>query len=184
LGPAEWLKRHVPTRTVDSTYVPPDLGGTYNGTSSDMRFLVKDGRFGCASGNTFVPLTPISRYEYVSGNYMYRFLHDAAGKVVAVLRPYDGTVWLLGTSDSEPRGPEKAEWMDHTGSYVRKRFGVGERFYNVSMKNGWLHFQGDGQDFRLSEHTPGLFFTPDGEAVDFRGSRYAFRNIRLYKTCN
>ena len=65
----------------------------------------------------------------------------------------------------------------------RKRFGVGERLYNVSVRNGWLHFQGDGQDFRLSEHTPGLFFTPDGEAVDLRGPAFSFRNIRLYKTC-
>jgi hypothetical protein len=38
-----------------------------------------------------------------------------------------------------------------------------------------------GQDFRLAEHLPGLFFTPDGEAVDFRASPATFRNIKLYK---
>jgi hypothetical protein len=149
-----------------------------------MVFLIKGGRFGYANGNTFVPVTPISRYEYISGKYLYRFFCDAAGVPVSVVRPYDGSAWLLGKSDTELKGPEKEEWSRYAGSYVRKRFGVGEKFYNVSMKNGWLHFEGDGQDFRLSEHAPGLFFTPDGEAVDFRGSKSSFRNITLYKICH
>lgn len=41
-----------------------------------------------------------------------------------------------------------------------------------------------GQDFRLSEHAGGLFFTPDGEPVDLRGPSFTFKNIRLYKTCS
>jgi len=109
---------------------------------------------------------------------------DAQGKAVSVVRPYDGSVWTLGTPANEPKGPEKKEWNGYVGSYVRERFGFGEKLYNVSVKNGWLHFQGDGQDFRLSEHTPGLFFTPDGEAVDLHGPVFSFRNIRLYKSCN
>jgi hypothetical protein len=183
-GPADWLHRHMPARTVDSSYLPSDLGGRYNGTNDDMVFLVRDGRFGCASGNTFVPLTPMSRYEFTSQKYLYRFICDADGVPASVVRPYDGTAWLLGTSDTELRGPNTKAWSTYTGSYVRKRFGMGEKFYNVSIRNGWLHFEGDGQDFRLSEHVPGLFFTPDGEAVDFRGSAFSFRNIRLYKVCN
>ena len=182
LGPADWLSRHTPARTVDASYLPIDLAGRYNGTNDDMLFLVMDGRFGYASGTTFVPFTPISRDEVASQRYLYRFVRDAAGKPVAVVRPYDGTVWSLGSPADEPKGPAKSEWTTLLGSYVRKRFGFGERLYNVTMKNGWLHFQGDGQDFRLTEHTPGLFFTPDGEAVDLRGPTFTFRNIRLYKT--
>jgi hypothetical protein len=184
LGPSDWLIHHMPVRTVDSSYLPTDLGGRYNGTSDDMVFLIRDGRFGYASGNTFVSVTPISRYEYSSKRYVYRFICDAGGSPVAVVRPYDGTVWLLGRSDNEQKGPEKKEWLNYVGSYVRKRFGLGERFYNVCIKNGWLHFEGDGQDFSLSEHMPGLFFTPDGEAVDLRGPSFSFRNIPLYKVCN
>ena len=131
-----------------------------------------------------MPITPISRYEYATKRYLYRFVCDAAGRPASVVRPYDGTVWTLGSGIDERKGPEKKEWTSYVGSYVRKRFGVGEKFYNVSMKNGWLHFQGDGQDFRLSEYTPGLFFTPDGEAVDLRGPTFTFRNIRLYKSGN
>jgi CubicO group peptidase (beta-lactamase class C family) len=181
LGPADWFVRHMPARTVDSSYVPPDLAGRYNGTNDDMMFLIKDGRFGCVSGNSFVPMTPISRYQYISKRYLYRFVCDADGRPVSVARPYDGAVWVLGTSDAEVKGPDKQEWAGYAGSYIRKRFGKAEKHYTISTKNGWLHFEGDGQDFRLSEQTTGLFFTPDGEAVDCRDSAYTFRNIRLYK---
>ncbi len=155
LGPSDWLARHMPSRTSDPSYLPVDLAGRYNGTNDDMQFLAREGRFGYAAGSSFLPVTPVSRDEYASKRYLYRFVRDAAGKAVAVVRPYVG-----------------------------KRFGVAERFYNVFTRNGWLHFQGDGQDFRLSEHTPGLFFTPDGEAVDLRGPTFSFRNIRLYRTCD
>jgi CubicO group peptidase (beta-lactamase class C family) len=110
LGPSDWLHRHIPARTVDSTYVPANLGGRYNGTNDDMIFLIKDGEFGYAYGNTFVPVTPISRYEYTSRKYLYRFICDAEGVPVSVLRPYDGSAWLLGKSDAELKGPEKQEW--------------------------------------------------------------------------
>ena len=181
LGPADWLARHMPPRTVDAAYLPADLEGRYNGTNDDKIFLIKDGRFGVVSGTAFVPLTPVSPDEYASASYLYRFRRDAGGKPVSVVRAYDGTVWVLGSGKGESRGPDKKEWQDYLGSYIRKRFGVGEKFYTVSTKNGWLHFEGSGQDFLLTEHLPGLFFTPDGEAVDFRGPTPTFRNIKLYK---
>ncbi len=184
LGPSDWLSRHTPSRTADPAGLPAELAGRYCGTNDDMTFLVKDGTFGYASGNAFMPITPVSRYEYATRRYLYRFVCDADGKPVSVVRPYDGTVWTLGSPANEPRGPDRKEWAGYVGSYVRKRFGFGEKLYNVSVRNGWLHFQGDGQDFRLSEHTPGLFFTPDGEALDLRGPAYSFRNIRLYKSCS
>jgi CubicO group peptidase (beta-lactamase class C family) len=184
LGPADWLGRHLPGRTVDTSYTPAEFEGRYNGTNDDMVFVIKDGAFGYASGTTFMPMTMVTPDECVSKRYLYRFMRDDGGSVVAVARPYDGTVWRLGSPGNEPGGPAKKEWLNYTGSYVRKRFGVGEKFYNIVMRNGWLHFQGDGQDFRLTEHLPGLFFTPDGEAVDLRTPAYTFRNIRLYKVCD
>lgn len=183
-GPTDWLARHLPPRTVDTSFVPNGLEGKYNGTNDDMTFLIRDGQYGYASGTGFVPVIPFSRYEYVSRNYVYRFVCDADGKAVSVVRPYDGTVWMLGSARDEPRGPGKNEWEKYAGTYVRKRFGISERFYNVSIRNGWLHFEGSGQDFSLAEYLPGLFFTPDGEAVDFRSATPTFRNIKLYRVCN
>jgi CubicO group peptidase (beta-lactamase class C family) len=180
-GPSEWLARHMPSRTVDSSYLPSGLEGRFNGTNDDMLFLIKDGQFGYASGNAFVPVTPVSEDSYLSRRYAYRFIRDGEGRVVSVVRPYDGAVWVMGSPRNEAAGPGKRAWNEYTGTYVRKRFGVSEKFYIVSVKNGWLHFEGSGQDFLLAEHLPGLFFTPDGEAVDFRSSPATFRNIKLYK---
>jgi CubicO group peptidase (beta-lactamase class C family) len=183
-GPSDWLTRHMPPRTVDHSYLPTGFEGRYNGTNDDMVFLVKEGRFGYASGSSFVPVTPISPYEYASRNYLYRFVCDATGRPTSVVRPYDGMAWMMGSNKNELRGPNRNEWQNYLGTYVRRRFGVSERFYVVSSRNGWLHFEGGGQDFLLTEHLPGLFFTPDGEAIDFRSSRSSFRNIKLYKVCD
>ncbi len=179
---AEWMTRHMPAATVDPAYAPARLCGRYNGTSDDMIFLIRNGRFGYASGNAFEPMTPVSRNEFTSKRYLYRFVCGDDGVPISVVRPYDGSVWFFSEGDGTPRGPEKKEWASFTGSYVRKRFGVGERLYNVSVRNGWLHFEGSGQDCRLAEYLPGLFFTPDGEAVDFRGATATYRNIKLYRT--
>lgn len=180
--PSEWLARQTPHATVDPSFAPAGLCGRYNGTSDDMIFLIRNGKFGFASGNAFEPMTPISPTEFTSKRYLYRFACGKDGMPVSVVRPYDGTAWIFSEGDATPRGPDKKEWAMYTGSYVRRRFGVGEKFYNVTIKNGWLHFEGSGQDFRLTEHLPGLFFTPDGEAVDFRGATATYRNIKLYKT--
>ncbi len=179
--PTDWLARHTPSPGVAPTYVPEGLEGRYNGTNDDLIFMIRNGRFGFVSGNAFEPMTPVSRDEFTSKRYLYRFVRRKDGVPVSVVRPYDGTVWCFSEGEGMPRGPEKKEWASYAGSYVRKRFGVAEKFYNVSVRNGWLHFEGSGQDCRLEEHLPGLFFTPDGEAVDLRGDAPTYRNIRLYK---
>ena len=86
LGPSDWLRRHTPSRTADQAYLPVELAGRYCGTNDDMTFLVKDGTFGYASGNAFLPITPISRYEYATKRYLYRFVCDAGGKPVSVVQ--------------------------------------------------------------------------------------------------
>lgn len=146
--------------------------------------MVKEGRFGYVDGNSFEPMQLVSKYEAVSTRYLYRFVCDADGKPLSVLRPYDGTVHVFAQNDPALKGMEKQEWLKYTGTYIRKRYGIAEKFYTVSIKNGLLHFNGSNQDFTLSEYLPGLFFTPDGEAVDLRGSPPSFRNIKLYKACD
>jgi len=48
----------------------------------------------------------------------------------------------------------------------------------VNVTDGRLTLNG----MRCDEHEPGLFFTYDGEAVDFRGTIATFRNIPLIRT--
>ncbi len=44
--------------------------------------------------------------------------------------------------------------------------------------DGYLTYNGT----RCREHLPGLFFTYEGEALDFRGTVATFRNILLIRT--
>lgn len=48
----------------------------------------------------------------------------------------------------------------------------------VHRKNGYLYLD---QVRLIAEPEAGLFFTADGEAVDFRGSEPTWRNIRLQR---
>ncbi len=101
-------------------------------TNEDFWFLVKDGRFGDASGPSFVPLSPVFPDEFALDHYLFRFVRDAEGRAMSVVGPYDGMVWVMGSRMDEAAGPGKQEWK----------------------KNGWLHFEGSEQDFLLTEHIP------------------------------
>lgn len=129
-------------------------------TNEDFWFLVKDGQSGYASGPLFMPLSPVSPDEFASDHYLFRFVRDAEGKAVSVVGPYDGMAWVMGSRKDEAAGPGKQEWKKYTGTYIRKRYGVCQKFYIVAIENGWLHFEESEQDFLLTEHIPGLFFTP------------------------
>ncbi len=75
-------------------------------------------------------------------------------------------------------GANKPEWQQYTGEYSIKRWG-GKiiHTYQIKVINGYLYLNW----MRCSEYLPGLFFTYNGEALDFRGAIPTFRNIRLHK---
>ncbi|MEI6884210.1 MAG: serine hydrolase domain-containing protein [Bacteroidota bacterium] len=181
-GPSDWLKRHVPLTTVGPGFLPDNLEGNYNGTNDDMKILIRDSVLGYVSGTSFVPLKPVTPAEFVSGDYLYRFIIDINGKSLSMVRPYDGMQWNISESKYEQKGPGKEIWRKYEGTYIRKRFGRAERFYIVKMNNGRLHFIGDGQDCVLNEFRPGMFYMPNGEVVDFSNKPSTYRNIKLYKT--
>jgi hypothetical protein len=80
----------------------------------------------------------------------------------------------IRTLSTEP-GPDKTEWKKWIGSYRFYIFGVPAWREKIKIRNGYLHY---GQQ-QLEEIESGLFFTADGEALDFRGEIPTFRNIRL-----
>jgi len=80
---------------------------------------------------------------------------------------------------SDGPGPNKPEWKSYLGSFRTLMWGRTFGFpVNVSVADGYLTMNGA----RCLEHLPGLFFTPDGEALDFRGTAATFRNIQLIRT--
>jgi CubicO group peptidase (beta-lactamase class C family) len=91
---------------------------------------------------------------------------------------------LTGFPPTPPRkslpvefGPNKTEWQKYTGLYRIKAFGQAVWKIDLKIINGYLNFNGQ----QLEEHLPGLFFDPDGEAIDMRGKIPTYRNIRMVK---
>jgi CubicO group peptidase (beta-lactamase class C family)/transglutaminase-like putative cysteine protease len=162
----------------------------------------KDGVFGIAIGKQFYPLTfyedPAAAAGEKSG--------ATSGAVIGVFGKYSelrekpplregqpGTLVHLnrlsgtclyydfikpGSSMDKP-GPNKPEWKPYLGLYPVLYWG---RAYGVivavGLNNGYLTANG----MRCHEYLPGLFFTADGEALDFRGTVATFRNILLIRT--
>ena len=76
----------------------------------------------------------------------------------------------------DPFGPNKPVWEGFAGEYQIHTWGQVTQKVTVHRKNGYLYLD----DHRLVvEIEPGLFFTGDGEAVDFRHPVPTWKNIRL-----
>jgi CubicO group peptidase (beta-lactamase class C family) len=78
--------------------------------------------------------------------------------------------------------PEEAANGQRQKSLVGKYFLVGStEMVELSDYNGKLAFSYFGDTGNLTEVRPGLYFSPYGDALDFRGQTPTFANIRLAK---
>jgi hypothetical protein len=108
------------------------------------------------------------------------FLTDASGEVITLrlesaneqrprfLRcPHGPSFGDLDYNDgpADTPGPNKKEWQKYVGDYRMLEWGKALDPIKVHLKNGHLYVD----DRKLvAEHEPGLFFSADGEALDFR----------------
>ena len=186
--------REYETPAVDTTKpVPPGdervkrLAGFY---SAGVRVGTRNGVFGITVGTEFDPLT---FYEEdgglvgVFGKYFELRVKPpvAAGEPggLLILNRLPGTSSSIDFHKPEPAadrpGPDKPEWKPFLGSYRTLTWGRTFGFpVAISVADGYLTFNGT----RCREHAPGLFFTYEGEALDFRGTVATFRNIPLIRT--
>jgi hypothetical protein len=75
-------------------------------------------------------------------------------------------------------GPDKPSWAPLEGEYRIYQWGKPSDSATVHRHNCWLYLN----HIRLVvELEPGLFFTSDGEAVDFRGAPPTWRSLRLQR---
>lgn len=80
---------------------------------------------------------------------------------------------------SDPAGPGKPEWDTFLGTYSVDVWGKPVQQLKVHRKNGYLYLD----EVRLiAEHAPGLFFSSDGEAVDFRNGAATYANAPLRRS--
>jgi CubicO group peptidase (beta-lactamase class C family) len=149
----------------------------------------RDGVFGIALGKEFHPLSFYEdRGEAVGVFGKYSELRvkppllDQPGTLVHLNR-LSGTVSYYDFHKPEKSddraGPDKPEWKPYLGVYRTLMWGRTFGFAaTIGVADGYLTFNG----MRCREHLPGLFFSFDGEALDFRGTIATFRNIFLIRT--
>lgn len=76
----------------------------------------------------------------------------------------------------DPAGPDRPEWRRHVGKYRVDQWGKPAIDVTIEQRRGHLFLNG----IRLIvEAEPGLFFTSDGEAVDFRAAVPTWRSLLL-----
>jgi hypothetical protein len=166
--PATWLQKYV---------------GNYLGRGAMVDVKFKDGALGMQQGATFTPIQFISPDEmYVAGpgGNAVTYRYSAASG----LAPAHLECWIAENSldcneaASDSAGPDKPAWTQYVGTYRIHRWGQPAEAVVVQRKNGYLYFN----EIRLiTELEPGLLFTPDGEAVDFRHGAPTWRSIRLQR---
>lgn len=79
-------------------------------------------------------------------------------------------------SERDAPGPDKTEWAPYLGRYRLVQWGKPADEIVIQRRNGYLYMN---ETRLIVEHEPGLFFTCDGEAVDFRQKPATWRNFRM-----
>lgn len=181
------------------------LEGTYVSDDALIRFQVRDGQLliGDRLGSQFAPLSAHSDTEFSEDTQRnqntFRFERDENRKPTSVLVLSDNYVQRFSLNDQpdEKPGPNREEWKSWTGTYTATAWGavwqtpsgayslttVGPQDdVFLTLRNGHLYLKHtDSPDpnddqIKLTEWKPGLFFTPDGNTVEFRPGQMVFGN--------
>ena len=109
---------------------------------------------------------------------LYEFILNEQGRVREVHNHGDNGVSFLVPNDSpaDAAGPGKAEWTRYLGRYQAKAYGQDDE-RTISLKRGYLYWD---NRLKLTEYQPGLFFTADGDSVQFREGTVEYGN-RLFR---
>jgi len=177
---------------IDTSHpLPPDyervknIMGIYD---QNVKVEFRDDVFGISLQNNFYPIKLYLDGDHIKGTFgqysemwFKPSLFHGHGTMVHLNR-YSGTCnyydfhKLYGAMDNP--GPNKPEWKKYCGVYKSLKWGrTFGQFLRIDIKDGYLTLNTS----RCFEYLPGLFFTYDGEALDFRGTIASFRNIMLIK---
>ncbi len=149
----------------------------------------RQAEFGISIGRNFYPLQffldPEGELVGVFGNYSELRLKPPLwgehGSLVHLNR-HSGTCSYYDFHRPEKAqdrpGPDKPEWRRHLGRYRQLAWGrMQGGMLQIGVRDGYLSCNG----MRCFEFEPGLFFTFNGEALDFRGTIPTYRNTMLIK---
>jgi len=146
------------------------LSGRYVSRMTDIHLKHQDGKLSFQWQGEPNQLTALSDTEFASTTTpLIKFSLDESGRPLTVkILPKNGytTVLDYDGGPSDPEGPNKPEWSKHLGYYMYD-YGVLCWYYAVRVVDGHLFLVTGRDGFRLLEHEPGLFFTADGQNVQF-----------------
>jgi len=141
------------------------LSGTYRNAENGRTVRERDGAL-VLDGSVLRPLGPTS---FISeGGDRITFYLDTLGRPLEmqILDAFGCTQLPLDHSPSDDSGPNRPEWRRYIGMYRVVEDGL--YFYAaVVVRRGYLHVIGWMGDARLREESQGLFFTADGDSVEF-----------------
>ncbi len=148
-----------------------------------MMLVFKNNSLGIETGAGFVPMTWVAEDEGfipLDGvRFCYKFVRERDGTPSYMIRMYDGEFLDYNGGANDAPGPDQREWDHYVGKYRQTMFGQPmKRSLLIHKQNGWLYLD----HMRLAEFQPGLFFTSNGEALDFRGPVPTWKSIPLKKT--
>jgi len=158
------------------------LAGNYLGRAAPAEIKFEGGILGMKVESAFAPLQFTSPNDAFiaapdGSAVTYRYFPAGQGEA-AHFECFIGENSLdYNDGPNDPAGPNSASWDAFVGQYSIDQWGRSQSV-SVHRKHGYLYFD----DRRLIlELQPGLFFTADGEAVDFRHAAPTWRSIRLQR---
>lgn len=162
------------------------LVGSYVGRNLRGEISVSEGgvRFRHDGTDADVPLSMTSTEDMFTVNAdgettTYRY-YPPTSALPAHLECSRGEASLdYNDGPGDPAGPDKPEWDRYVGQYRVDQWGRPSIDVAVERRRGYLFLNG----IRLIvEKETGLFFTSDGEAVDFRPSVPTWRSLLLRRS--
>jgi len=122
-------------------------------------------------------------YKNNSGTNILRFFEGVEKQPDNAMSMSTGYVYSKNEGVKTP-GPDKPEWQDYVGKYVRKRWGESIDTIRISIKEGNLY----SNEIPLIEAGKGVFYQvgnyENSEIFDFREGKASYRNIRIEKIKN
>jgi CubicO group peptidase (beta-lactamase class C family) len=158
------------------------LVGNWRGRGYSRDFRLVDGALVVDGDERRTPIRFTSPDQIASpperpGGDPIQLRYFREGQTPAHLEPLLTDIHLdYNDGPNDPPGPDKGIWEKYVGDYSIDQWGRPLYPIKVHRKNGYLYIDTARM---VVEHEPGLFFTSDGESVDFRATNLRWGNIPL-----
>lgn len=164
------------------------LAGTYRRRGSLATLTERDGNL-VLGDSTYLDAHADGTFTNASQRYFVLTTGAGAVRGLHVVGPNfaenASEFWPLNDTPGDPPGPNRTDWTAFVAKYAGRET-ARPMTLEVLVRNGHLYVDSPaGSNWhggvKLTEYRPGLFFTADGEAVQFTAGRMALGNRPFLK---